>query len=169
MIDRYTRPEMGHIFSLENKYRIWQEIEVPHLLPGEQVPHLAGDRGPGLRGARRDGQDRHHARGGRLDPRARRLQQGRGRRHRGRDQPRRHRLPHQHGRVHRPRRPRGRAQAVALGPLWHDVLRPRRHGPLLPARPGHRHPHRGLPPSAAPSRSATPSAWAAPTASTPSP
>ena len=28
MIDRYTRPEMGHIFSLENKYRIWQEIEV---------------------------------------------------------------------------------------------------------------------------------------------
>ena len=28
MIDRYTRPEMGHIFSLENKYAIWQEIEV---------------------------------------------------------------------------------------------------------------------------------------------
>ena len=28
MIERYTRPEMGHIFSLENKYRIWQEIEV---------------------------------------------------------------------------------------------------------------------------------------------
>lgn len=28
MIDRYTRPEMGNIFSLENKYRIWQEIEV---------------------------------------------------------------------------------------------------------------------------------------------
>jgi adenylosuccinate lyase len=27
MIARYTRPEMGHIFSLENKYRIWQEIE----------------------------------------------------------------------------------------------------------------------------------------------
>jgi adenylosuccinate lyase len=27
MIDRYTRPEMGHIFSLENKYAIWQEIE----------------------------------------------------------------------------------------------------------------------------------------------
>ena len=26
MIDRYTRPEMGHIFSLENKYAIWQEI-----------------------------------------------------------------------------------------------------------------------------------------------
>ena len=28
MIDRYTRAEMGHIFSLENKYAIWQEIEV---------------------------------------------------------------------------------------------------------------------------------------------
>ena len=28
MIDRYTRPEMGNIFSLENKYAIWQEIEV---------------------------------------------------------------------------------------------------------------------------------------------
>ena len=28
MIDRYTSPEMGHIFSLENKYAIWQEIEV---------------------------------------------------------------------------------------------------------------------------------------------
>ena len=28
MIDRYTRPEMGHIFSLENKYAIWQEIEI---------------------------------------------------------------------------------------------------------------------------------------------
>ena len=28
MIDRYTRPQMGHIFSLRNKYAIWQEIEV---------------------------------------------------------------------------------------------------------------------------------------------
>ena len=28
MIDRYARPEMAHIFSLENKYAIWQEIEV---------------------------------------------------------------------------------------------------------------------------------------------
>lgn len=28
MINRYTRPEMGQIFSLENKYAIWQEIEV---------------------------------------------------------------------------------------------------------------------------------------------
>ncbi|WP_298578547.1 adenylosuccinate lyase [uncultured Olegusella sp.] len=28
MIGRYTRPEMGDIFELENKYAIWQEIEV---------------------------------------------------------------------------------------------------------------------------------------------
>ena len=28
MIDRYSRPEMAHVFSLENKYAIWQEIEV---------------------------------------------------------------------------------------------------------------------------------------------
>ena len=28
MIDRYARPEMAHIFSLENKYAVWQEIEV---------------------------------------------------------------------------------------------------------------------------------------------
>jgi adenylosuccinate lyase len=28
MIDRYTRPEMGAIWSLENKFEIWKEIEV---------------------------------------------------------------------------------------------------------------------------------------------
>lgn len=28
MINRYTRPEMGHIWSLENKFDIWREIEV---------------------------------------------------------------------------------------------------------------------------------------------
>ena len=28
MIERYTREEMGRIFSLENKYAVWQEIEV---------------------------------------------------------------------------------------------------------------------------------------------
>ena len=28
MVDRYTGKEMGHIFSLENKYAVWQEIEV---------------------------------------------------------------------------------------------------------------------------------------------
>ena len=39
MIDRYTRPEMGHIFSLENKYAVWQEIEVvvpEHLTDDER-------------------------------------------------------------------------------------------------------------------------------------
>ncbi|MCL1880066.1 MAG: adenylosuccinate lyase [Actinomycetia bacterium] len=28
MIERYTRPAMGNLFSLDNKYRIWMEIEV---------------------------------------------------------------------------------------------------------------------------------------------
>ncbi|MGI6216074.1 MAG: adenylosuccinate lyase [Coriobacteriales bacterium] len=28
MIDRYTRPEMGHIFSLQNKFEVWKEIEL---------------------------------------------------------------------------------------------------------------------------------------------
>ena len=28
MIDRYTRPEMGHIWTLQNKFDIWREIEV---------------------------------------------------------------------------------------------------------------------------------------------
>ena len=28
MIDRYTRPEMGRIWELENKFEIWKEIEV---------------------------------------------------------------------------------------------------------------------------------------------
>ncbi len=28
VIDRYTRPEMGRIFSLQNKFEIWKEIEI---------------------------------------------------------------------------------------------------------------------------------------------
>ncbi len=28
MIDRYTRPEMGRIWSLENKFEIWKDIEI---------------------------------------------------------------------------------------------------------------------------------------------
>ena len=28
MIDRYTRPELGAIWSLQNKFEIWKEIEV---------------------------------------------------------------------------------------------------------------------------------------------
>ena len=31
MIDRYTGKKMGHIFSLENQYAIWQGIEVTCL------------------------------------------------------------------------------------------------------------------------------------------
>lgn len=28
MIERYTRPEMGHIWSMQNKFEIWKEVEV---------------------------------------------------------------------------------------------------------------------------------------------
>ena len=28
MIDRYTRPEMGQIWTLENRYRAWLEVEL---------------------------------------------------------------------------------------------------------------------------------------------
>ncbi len=28
MIERYTRPEMGHIWSLQNKFDIWKEVEI---------------------------------------------------------------------------------------------------------------------------------------------
>ena len=41
MIDRYTRPEMGHIFSLQNKYAIWQKIGV---LACEAHAELGGQR-----------------------------------------------------------------------------------------------------------------------------
>lgn len=43
MIDRYTRPEMAHIFSLENKYAVWQEIEV---LACEPRPNSASAASP---------------------------------------------------------------------------------------------------------------------------
>ena len=59
MIDRYTRPEMGHIFSLENKYAVWQEIEV-----------LACEAQAEAR------QDRHHQRRGQVDSRSRQLREG---------------------------------------------------------------------------------------------
>ena len=28
MIDRYTRPEMGALWTLENKFRVWLEVEL---------------------------------------------------------------------------------------------------------------------------------------------
>ena len=28
MIGRYTRPDMGHIWSMENKFNIWKEVEI---------------------------------------------------------------------------------------------------------------------------------------------
>jgi adenylosuccinate lyase len=28
MIDRYTRPEMGSLWTLENRFRVWLEVEL---------------------------------------------------------------------------------------------------------------------------------------------
>ena len=84
MIDRYTRPEMGHIFSLENKYAIWQEIEV---LACEAQAEL------GACGITKEEAAwiREHAAFNKeeVDEIA------------GHDEPRRDRLPHQHGFLHR--------------------------------------------------------------------
>ena len=56
MIGRYTRPEMGRIWELENKFAIWKEIEV---LACEAQAEL--------------GQAGITQRGGPVDPRPRRL------------------------------------------------------------------------------------------------
>ncbi len=39
MIPRYTRPEMGRIWELENKYEIWQEIEILACEAQAQLGH----------------------------------------------------------------------------------------------------------------------------------
>ncbi len=125
MIDRYTPPEMGHIWSLENKYAIWQEIEVLACEAQAELGRSAyqDEEAPWIRAMPT-------------------FTEGQGRRDRGGHQPRRHRLPDQHGEVHRRRRSRGRPQAQSLGSLWHDQLRPGRHRSVLPAHAGPRHHHR---------------------------
>ena len=62
MINRYTRPAMGRIWELENKFEIWKEIEV---LACEAQAEL--------------GQAGHHEGGGALDPRSRRIHRRRDR------------------------------------------------------------------------------------------
>ena len=34
MIDRYTRPEMGAIWTEENRYKAWLEVEILHVKHG---------------------------------------------------------------------------------------------------------------------------------------
>ena len=116
MIDRYTRPEMGHIFSLENKYAIWQEIEV---LACEARAEL------GKIGISKDEAQwiRDHAN----------FEKAKVDEIEGSHAPRRHCLPDQHEGIHRCRCSRGRPQAQPLGSLWHDQLGSGRHGPVLPA------------------------------------
>ena len=42
MINRYTRPEMGAIWELQNKFSIWKEIEVLALDSGAPRVFLSG-------------------------------------------------------------------------------------------------------------------------------
>ena len=122
MINRYTRPEMGAIWELQNKFSIWKEIEI---LACEAQAEL------GKAGITKEEAKwiRDHA-----DFTVERIDEDR-----EGHQPRRHRLHHQHGRVHRCRRAGGRGEALALGALRHDQQRLRRHGAFLPDHPGDRH------------------------------
>lgn len=118
MIDRYTRPEMGHIFSLENKYAIWQEIEV---LACEAQAEL-GKIGISKDEAQwiRDHANFEKAKVDEIEEVTRLTSC----------------ISDQHEGIHRCRCSRGRPQAQPLGSLWHDQLRSGRHGPVLPAHPG---------------------------------
>ena len=48
MINRYTRPEMGAIWELQNKFSIWKEIEILARQDLDFLPD--GNRDPGVRG-----------------------------------------------------------------------------------------------------------------------
>ena len=37
MIQRYTRPEMGRLFSDENRFHVWLQVEIAHLETLEDV------------------------------------------------------------------------------------------------------------------------------------
>ena len=123
MIDRYTRPEMGHIFSLENKYAIWQEIEV---LACEAQAEL------GKCGITKEEAAwiREHAAFNKAEV----------------DEIE---AVTNHDVIafltnmllHRCRCARGRSQAQPLGALRYDQLRPGRHCPVLSACSGHGHHH----------------------------
>ena len=39
MIERYTHPEMGHIWTLENEFRTMLQVEISGLRGDEQTGH----------------------------------------------------------------------------------------------------------------------------------
>ena len=110
MIERYTLPEMGHIWSEQNKLEKWLEFEI---LACEALAELGE--------IPRDAVERI-----RKNARSRRARQ-RDRRH---HPPRRHRLPHQRRRAHR--------QRLALRPPRPDVLGSAGHDARLPDQGGGR-------------------------------
>ena len=147
MIDRYTRPEMGRIFSLENKFEIWKEIEVLACEAQAELGVIPRDEVAAIR-------TRAHFDVERIEEIERETN---------------HDviafLTNMAEHIGEPEQ---------VGPLRHDVERPGRHGALLPDDAGAGHRHRGRPPArsrsarGARSSSRTRSASGARTASTPS-
>ena len=109
MIARYTRPELGRIWSDANKYQCWLTVEVAAsqaLAKFGLVPQSAR---------------RHHPRQGRLHCRSHQ-------RDRSRSPSRRHRLHHHRRRAHR------RPRSLPLAPLRTHQHRRRRHCAIAPAQ-----------------------------------
>ena len=105
MVPRYSRPQMAAIWSPEERFRIWFEIEA---LAAEAMAELGTIPAEAARVIR--------TRARRVPPPRRRG--GRGdRRHRARHPARRHRLPHLHGGGHRPE-----ARFMHQGMTSSDVL-----------------------------------------------
>ena len=113
MIERYTLPEMGRVWSDAHKYELWCRVEVLVL----EAQARAGTVPAEERGTRPFGPTTH--------PRG-------GSRGGGGHRPRRDRLPDRLGGQHRA------ALGGRLGALRHDLLRPARHGARGPAGRGQR-------------------------------
>ena len=113
MIERYTLPEMGRVWSEAHKYELWCRVEVLVLEAHARAGTVPAESVEPVRSAPAT-HPRSGSRGG------------------GGHRPRRDRLPDRLGRQHHA--PLGRR----LGALRHDLLRPARHRARGPARRGHR-------------------------------
>jgi adenylosuccinate lyase len=49
MIDRYTRPEMGHIWTLENKFRKWLDIEIAAAVAMAELGEIPAEAAKNIR------------------------------------------------------------------------------------------------------------------------
>ena len=113
VIERYTLPEMGRVWSEAHKYELWCSVEVMVLEAHAEAGTVPADSVEPVR-------------------RAPAADAGGGRRDRGGHPARRHRVPVGLGRPDRAARGRG------LRALRHDEQRPARHGARAAARRGHR-------------------------------